>query len=81
MSSERCVVVTAGASGIGLAIARAFATDGARVHICDVDEDALRAVSDTGPSITGTVCDVSDRAAVERFVQDAVDTLGGIEYS
>ncbi len=43
MSSERCVVVTAGASGIGLTIARAFATNGARVHICDIDEDALRA--------------------------------------
>ena len=64
-----------------LAIARAFATDGARVHICDVDGDALRAVSDTGPSITGTVCDVSDRVAVERLVQDAVDTLAGLTSS
>ena len=35
------VLVTAGANGIGLAIARAFVAEGAKVHTCDVDEAAL----------------------------------------
>jgi len=35
------VVVTAGAAGIGRAIARTFVEHGARVHICDVDDAAL----------------------------------------
>jgi NAD(P)-dependent dehydrogenase (short-subunit alcohol dehydrogenase family) len=35
------VLVTAGASGIGLATARAFAREGARGHVCDVDQTAL----------------------------------------
>ena len=35
------VLVTAGASGIGLATARAFRAEGARVHVCDVDATAL----------------------------------------
>ena len=35
------VLVTAGASGIGLAIAREFVNEGAQVHVCDVDTRAL----------------------------------------
>ncbi len=38
------VLITAGASGIGLATARAFTREGARVVICDVDRNALRSV-------------------------------------
>ncbi len=38
------VLVTAGANGIGLEIARAFAAEGAKVHVCDVDAEALAAL-------------------------------------
>jgi NAD(P)-dependent dehydrogenase (short-subunit alcohol dehydrogenase family) len=57
-----------------LAIARAFAAEGAKVHICDIAEKALRALTQAEPSITATVCDVSDRPAVERLVKAAADT-------
>jgi NAD(P)-dependent dehydrogenase (short-subunit alcohol dehydrogenase family) len=79
MSNGRRVVVTAGAGGIGLAIAKAFAADGNRVHICDINEQALARVTDTNERISATVCDVSDRSAVEAFVRTAADTLGGID--
>ena len=68
------VVVTAGAGGIGAAIAQAFVAVGARVHVCDVDEDALRAATRARPEITASVCDVSDHSSVERFVADAAET-------
>ena len=49
------------------------------VHVCDVNEQALTQITDDNPAITATVCDVSNRASVESFVKEAVDTLGGID--
>src|SRR5258706_6255366 len=73
------VLVTDGAGGIGLAIAGAFAREGARVHTCDVDEMALSTLARSDPAITATPCDVSDRAAVQRLFSDAVENLGGLD--
>jgi NAD(P)-dependent dehydrogenase (short-subunit alcohol dehydrogenase family) len=79
MTEGRRVVVTAAASGIGRAIAHAFAANGDRVHICDIDRTALRQVTGEDPRITATVCDVSDRGSVAAFVETAAVTLGGID--
>lgn len=73
------VLVTAGANGIGLAIARAFAAEDARVHICDVDASALAALKGSDPALTQTVCDVADRAAVAKLFADAQAALGGLD--
>jgi NAD(P)-dependent dehydrogenase (short-subunit alcohol dehydrogenase family) len=79
MSEARRVVVTAGGGGIGLIIAKAFVAAGDRVHVCDVNAEAVERVTRDNPAITGTVCDIADRGAVERFVEEAVDELGGID--
>ncbi|HZQ61684.1 MAG TPA: SDR family oxidoreductase, partial [Casimicrobiaceae bacterium] len=73
------VLVTAGAAGIGLAIARAFVREGAKVHVCDVDRDALARLASTDPAITWTVCDVADRALVSRLFDEAIARLGGLD--
>src|SRR5438105_1708446 len=73
------VLVTAGASGIGLATARAFAREGARVHVCDVDQDMLDALANTDATLTRSVCDVADGAAVARLFDDALRALGGLD--
>ena len=73
------VLLTAGASGIGLATARAFAREGARVHVCDVDREALNALTTTDPTLTRSVCDVADRTAVARLFDEALRTLGGLD--
>lgn len=54
------VLITAGANGIGLATAGAFAADGTRVHIADINAEAVAAVTAGNPNITGSVTDVSD---------------------
>jgi NAD(P)-dependent dehydrogenase (short-subunit alcohol dehydrogenase family) len=73
------VLVTAGANGIGLAIARAFAAEGARVHVCDVDPAALAALAASDPAITQTLCDVADRPAVQRLFDEATAQLGRLD--
>lgn len=55
------VLVTAGASGIGLAIARAFAATGAQVFVCDIDRAALKGAIEDIPGLSGCVCDISQR--------------------
>jgi NAD(P)-dependent dehydrogenase (short-subunit alcohol dehydrogenase family) len=76
---DQRVLVTAGAAGIGLATARAFVREGARVHVCDVDEAALAALGTTLPQVSRSICDVSDPAAVDRLFADVESTLGGLD--
>jgi NAD(P)-dependent dehydrogenase (short-subunit alcohol dehydrogenase family) len=73
------VLVTAGAAGIGLEIARAFLREGARVHVCDADRAALDALASTDPELTFSHADVADRATVARAFEDALAALGGLD--
>jgi NAD(P)-dependent dehydrogenase (short-subunit alcohol dehydrogenase family) len=73
------VLVTAGASGIGLATARAFAREGARVHVCDVDANALDALTASDPALMGSVCDVADPSSVAGLFDFATADLGGLD--
>jgi NAD(P)-dependent dehydrogenase (short-subunit alcohol dehydrogenase family) len=73
------VLVTAGAGGIGAAIARAFHTAGSRVHVCDIDRTALDRLTSETPGITGSMADASVAADVERVFDDARGALGGLD--
>ena len=73
------VLVTAGAGGIGLEVARAFAAEGARVHVCDVDGKALRALARSDPKITQSKADVSDRKQVAKLFKEALAALKSLD--
>jgi NAD(P)-dependent dehydrogenase (short-subunit alcohol dehydrogenase family) len=73
------VLVTAGASGIGLEIVRAFREEGAKVHVCDVDREALAALAQSDPELSVSVTDVTDRAAVKVLFDEALAKLGGLD--
>ncbi len=67
-------LVTGGASGIGLATARLLTSRGARVAVLDRDELVQESTADHG--LVGVVADVTDDAAVQRAVGEAVAALG-----
>lgn len=73
------VLVTAGASGIGRAIAETLAKAGARLHICDVDEAALADAKKAIPGLGVTRCDVADVGQVDQLFADAKKSLDGLD--
>lgn len=73
------VLITAGAGGIGLAIAKAFVSNGARVHIVDVNAQAVSEITKHYPSMTGTVGDISNPSDLDTLFQDLHDQLGGLD--
>jgi NAD(P)-dependent dehydrogenase (short-subunit alcohol dehydrogenase family) len=73
------VLVTAGAGGIGLEVAKAFVREGARVHVCDVDDRAMAALPKILPDVGMTRCDVADRGEVARLFEAALGQLGGLD--
>jgi len=70
-------LITGAAGGIGSATARAFAREGARVALVDMDEEALASLR--GDQFVALRGDVADAADVSRYFDEAVDTLGGLD--
>jgi NAD(P)-dependent dehydrogenase (short-subunit alcohol dehydrogenase family) len=73
------VLITAGAGGIGRAIAEAFLSAGATVFVCDISEAALELLREQLPDVTTGVCDMADRGSVARMVDEAVAALGSLD--
>ena len=72
-------LVTAGAGGAGLAIARFLMSCGARVHVCDVDADAVAKLPTALPGASASVADLGDPGEVDRVFDDVRDALGGLD--
>jgi NAD(P)-dependent dehydrogenase (short-subunit alcohol dehydrogenase family) len=77
------VLITGAARGIGAAIARRLAEEGARVLVTDVDlpeaERTAAALRELGLAAEPFACDVGDREAVEKTVVHTVETFGSLD--
>jgi NAD(P)-dependent dehydrogenase (short-subunit alcohol dehydrogenase family) len=73
------VLVTAGADGIGFAIARGFRDAGARVLVCDVRPPTLEELAVHAPDIVGVRADVSSEADVAALFERVDAQLGGLD--
>ncbi|MDA9980232.1 SDR family oxidoreductase [Yoonia sp.] len=73
------ILLTAGAAGIGRAIAEAFLADGADVAICDVDSDQLAAMQEAYPTLIAGQVDVTNEAEMDAFLQQLKERWQGID--
>ena len=73
------VLVTAGASGIGRAIADLLIARGAQVHICDVSDEFLTDYRTAHPKAQVTRADVASDADVARLFDDVKASLVGLD--
>ncbi|MCY0877491.1 MAG: SDR family oxidoreductase [Firmicutes bacterium] len=79
---NQVVIVTGGAQGIGMAITRAFAREGARVAIADIDaeagEELAQALREEPGEVRPWTCDVASEESVSRVVQGVLEAWGAL---
>ena len=77
---DRVILITGGAAGIGKATAQRFTEEGARVIICDVNQEAGEAaVQELGPEASFYRVDVTNRQVVQEWVDDVVEKYGRVD--
>ena len=85
LMTGKVVVITGGASGIGRATAFAFAREGAKVVIGDIDahgaEETVELIKSAGGEAISVRVDVTKSDDVRQMIATTVDRLGGLDYA
>lgn len=79
MAQNRVALITAGASGIGRAIAECLLADGVSVHVSDVDPEAIERCLAANPGITASRGDMSSVDDVDALFHDLQDSYGRLD--
>jgi len=81
--NSKVAVITGGSRGLGLAIARTYAREGAKIVIASRSKHSVNAavekLQEDGAQATGLACDVADITRVEELAEHAIQTYGGID--
>ena len=73
---DQTALITAGADGIGYGIAKRFEEAGAKVFVCDINEDAVNKVNLNHTNIKAMVCDLRQTQLISSMVEAAFEYLG-----
>jgi len=76
---DKVAIVTGAGRGLGEAVARAYAAEGAKVVVSDIDASAAQQVADSLPGAIAVPCDVRDSAQVAGLVDSAVKKHGRLD--
>lgn len=76
--ADKTAIVTGGASGFGAGIARAFAAEGARVMVADINAGAAQAMAEEIGGVPAAV-DVAENASVANMAKAALDAWGQVD--
>jgi NAD(P)-dependent dehydrogenase (short-subunit alcohol dehydrogenase family) len=77
--SGRTVLITGGAHGLGLAMVKAVADEGANVMVADIDEVSIRQLKADGPPCLIERADISESRDVSRVIDQCVAEFGGLD--
>lgn len=77
--NKKRVIITAAADGIGKVIAEEYIKTGARVAICDIQEDKVKAFAEAHPDSLAEVCDVGNDTDLAAWLDRSLDFLGGCD--
>ncbi len=77
--NELCVLITGAGDSVGRVTAEKFLAAGAKVHICDVRDEAVQATLEANPGMGGTTCNVGDKGDVDRLFDDALGAMGRVD--
>jgi NAD(P)-dependent dehydrogenase (short-subunit alcohol dehydrogenase family) len=76
---EQVVMISAGAAGIGRVIAEAFLAHNCKIHICDIDDEAISDFLKTNSNASATKADISDVAQVDNVFDDLQTKYGQLD--
>ena len=79
MFNDKVVVITGGASGIGLASAKRLLIEGAKVALLDVNDNVLEISKKLGGNVLGIKCDVSNENDVKTSIEMVASVFGKID--
>jgi NAD(P)-dependent dehydrogenase (short-subunit alcohol dehydrogenase family) len=77
--SGQRVIITAAASGIGYAVAEAFLASGAKVHVCDIDDEKIAGAAEAHPELGITKADAANPDDLSKLFDEATTHLGGLD--